>query len=438
MWAGPVLRPSTILTERTGSRVRTRDDDGAWTTVPLTVNAHESVMALLADPAATPDLFALREQARRWRFYDHLRTDADSPARRPGVATYTPVLSPTGDDLAAALLTIERTGDADALQASVDVAFPGSRLVVTEDDDGVCRVAMTQPGLRRPLSAAELSDGTLTFLLLVAAAHATRPPDLLVLNEPESSLHPSLMPAVGALVASAAERSQVLVVTHAGDLVRALRTADATTIELTKGAGATTVEGAGHARRPGVDVAEALRRFQARGGAPDGGAMAAWSAMSVTRAEYWDGQAAGYDRTTAFLEPRLFAPARRWIAERVVGPHPGGRCRHGREPAVRRRPRHRPDDRRRQPGDAAGRLGASSGRRRAGPRRARPTPPTWTCRTAPSTRWSPPSRCAASPTSSPCCVSWPACCDRVAGCSWRTTSSRRPGSAAGCSGCSTS
>jgi ubiquinone/menaquinone biosynthesis C-methylase UbiE len=41
--------------------------------------------------------------------------------------------------------------------------------------------------------------------------------------------------------------------------------------------------------------------------------------MSVTRAEYWDGQAAGYDKTTAFLEPRLFAPARRWIAERVSG-----------------------------------------------------------------------------------------------------------------------
>ncbi|GEK23493.1 AAA family ATPase [Cellulomonas xylanilytica] len=245
VWAGPVLRPSTVLTERTGSRVRTRDDSGAWTSVPLTVHPHESVMALLADPAATPDLFALREQARRWRFYDHLRTDADSPARRPGVSTFTPVLSPTGDDLAAALLTIERTGDADALQASVDVAFPGSRLVVTEDDDGVCRVAMSQPGLLRPLSAAELSDGTLTFLLLVAAAHATRPPDLLVLNEPESSLHPSLMPAVGALVASAAERSQVLVVTHAGDLVRALCTADATTIELTKAAGATGVEGAG-------------------------------------------------------------------------------------------------------------------------------------------------------------------------------------------------
>ena len=36
-------------------------------------------------------------------------------------------------------------------------------------------------------------------------------------------------------------------------------------------------------------------------------------------AAYWDGQASTYDRTTAFLEPRLFAPARRWIADRVSG-----------------------------------------------------------------------------------------------------------------------
>jgi len=245
VWAGEVLRPATTLTERRGSRVRTRGDDGAWTTIPLTLNDHESVMAHLADPEATPDLFALREQARRWRFYDHLRTDADAPARWPGVPTFTPALAPDGDDLAAALLTIDRAGDADGLAAAVDVAFPGSRIQVTETEEGACLLAMTQPGLRRPLSAAELSDGTLTFLLLAAAAFATRPPDLLVLNEPESSLHPSLMPAAGALVARAAERSQVLVVTHAGALARALRDAEATTIELTKAGAVTSVDGAG-------------------------------------------------------------------------------------------------------------------------------------------------------------------------------------------------
>ncbi len=41
--------------------------------------------------------------------------------------------------------------------------------------------------------------------------------------------------------------------------------------------------------------------------------------MSTGRAGYWDEQAATYDRTTAFLEPRLFAPAREWVAQRVTG-----------------------------------------------------------------------------------------------------------------------
>lgn len=39
----------------------------------------------------------------------------------------------------------------------------------------------------------------------------------------------------------------------------------------------------------------------------------------MTRAAYWDGEAASYDRTTAFFEKRLFADARAWIADRVEG-----------------------------------------------------------------------------------------------------------------------
>ncbi|ASR55442.1 hypothetical protein CBP52_10465 [Cellulomonas sp. PSBB021] len=44
--------------------------------------------------------------------------------------------------------------------------------------------------------------------------------------------------------------------------------------------------------------------------------------------DYWDGQAATYDRATAWLEPRLLAPARRWVAERVAAAR-GGRARPG-------------------------------------------------------------------------------------------------------------
>lgn len=44
----------------------------------------------------------------------------------------------------------------------------------------------------------------------------------MVLNEPETSLHPDLLPPLARLIAAAAQRSQVIVVTHARTLVNAL------------------------------------------------------------------------------------------------------------------------------------------------------------------------------------------------------------------------
>ena len=50
--------------------------------------------------------------------------------------------------------------------------------------DGYFEVEMRQHGLLRPLKTAELSDGTLRYLLLVAALLSPRPPALMILNEP--------------------------------------------------------------------------------------------------------------------------------------------------------------------------------------------------------------------------------------------------------------
>jgi predicted ATPase len=82
---------------------------------------------------------------------------------------------------------------------------------------------MHQHGLLRPLKAAELSDGTLRYLLWVAALLTPRPPGLLVLNEPETSLHPDLLPALGRLIAAASDRSQIIVVSHAAGLIDTLQ-----------------------------------------------------------------------------------------------------------------------------------------------------------------------------------------------------------------------
>ena len=64
-------------------------------------------------------------------------------------------------------------------------------------------VRMEMPGIHRPLEAGELSDGTLRYLALVAALLSPRPPELLALNEPETSLHQQLLSPLGRLIAYA-------------------------------------------------------------------------------------------------------------------------------------------------------------------------------------------------------------------------------------------
>ena len=210
-----------MFASRNGPGVQILDDQGKRTTILTDLPPFESMMTHAADPRSVPELLMLRERMRGWRFYDHLRTDPMAPARRSQIGTRTTVLSSDGADIAAALQTINEIGNPKALDEAIEDAFPGSALEISEMD-GSFDVTMRQRGLLRPLRISELSDGTLRYLLLVAALLTPRPPSLLVLNEPETSLHPDLLAPLARLIGKASDRSQVIVVSHAEPLVVAL------------------------------------------------------------------------------------------------------------------------------------------------------------------------------------------------------------------------
>ena len=244
IWYGAVLRPSTLLVDRQGPVVRIRPEDGEWRVVTDHLAPFDSMMTQVADPRNAPEMLTLRELIRAWRFYDHFRTDADAPARLSQIGTRTPVLSNDGSDLAAAIQTIREVGDDAALDGAVQDAFPGGSVCV-ENHSGWFSLSMQQHGLLRPLNAAELSDGTLRYLLLIAALLTPRPPALMVLNEPETSLHPDLLSPLARLIAKAAERSQVVVVTHSIPLIAALgQQKGCHSIMLEKSFGETAIVGA--------------------------------------------------------------------------------------------------------------------------------------------------------------------------------------------------
>jgi predicted ATPase len=244
IWHGSVYRKSAVLVDRHNGLVCLpveRNQEPIILTKNL--SAGDSMLGSIADPHRAPEMLAIRDSIRAWRFYDGFRTDIASPVRVPQIGTFTPVLSDDGTDLPAALQTILEIGDSEALERTVDDAFPGSRISI-QVETGRFEVCLHQHGLLRPLSAAELSDGTLRFLLWAAALLTPRSPELMVLNEPETSLHPDLLPALARLIATASVLNQIVVVSHAPLLIEELeKTLHCRRVHLEKSFGETLIAG---------------------------------------------------------------------------------------------------------------------------------------------------------------------------------------------------
>lgn len=100
LFAGPVLRPSTTLVRRSRGFAEASADSGSgFDELSRSLPSYHSVLAEYAHPHALPELAAVRDRLRGWRFYDGFRVDAGAPARHPQVGTRTPVLADDGSDL---------------------------------------------------------------------------------------------------------------------------------------------------------------------------------------------------------------------------------------------------------------------------------------------------------------------------------------------------
>ena len=195
-----------------------RDASGKMVSYPFAISKSESVLSQIIDPHLYPEISSVRNDIVRWRFYHSFRTDGESPLRQPQIGVQTPVLSTDGSDLAAALQTILEIGDAAALRGAIDTALGGASLLIEAVNGIQFTMSLQIPGLLRPLQPREFSDGQLRFLCLCAALLSPRPPVLLALNEPETSLHPDLIDSLAHLIVVASKQTQLWITTHSEGL----------------------------------------------------------------------------------------------------------------------------------------------------------------------------------------------------------------------------
>ncbi len=87
---------------------------------------------------------------------------------------------------------------------------------------GTIQLFLHYAGLKSPVPATRLSDGTVRYLCLLAVLCHPTPPPLVCLEEPELGLHPDLLPGLAELLVEASHRMQLIVTTHSDVLVDGL------------------------------------------------------------------------------------------------------------------------------------------------------------------------------------------------------------------------
>lgn len=192
----------------------------------------ESLMTMVGSRDEFTDVARVRDEIIRWRFYDTIRTDEDSPARTASPTCWSPILDQEGSNLPSVLQTIRESGRDHLIDSILAQAFPDYRLEIAMEGNQLS-LLWHQPNLARPVSAREISDGTLKFIALTAALLSPKQPPLIVLNEPENSLNQSLYPHLATLIHEASESSQIIVITHAQELAAEIEAlTEVKTIEL--------------------------------------------------------------------------------------------------------------------------------------------------------------------------------------------------------------
>jgi len=182
----------------------------------------ESVLSQRKDPDLYPELtwvgkqFTNIQTFREWSFGRYV------PLRQPQPATLQskPLLADS-TNLGLILNQLEHTDAGPEFNRLIGRFLPRFRRFSTLIEGGTVQFYLHEQGLKSPVPATRLSDGTIRFMALLALLLAPIPPSLICIEEPELGLHPDALGLLAELMVQASTRTQLIVTTHSDALVSA-------------------------------------------------------------------------------------------------------------------------------------------------------------------------------------------------------------------------
>ena len=204
------------------------DDQQASTTI---ISGRErrnvkSDRSILAHPAASgqfSEVAYLVEQFTNLRFYRQLSVGHGSAIRQPQQTDLpNDYLLEDGSNFALIINSLEFAGMKQRFVELLQRFYQPVTNFITRVQNGTVQFFLYEEGLKRPIASSRLSDGTLKYLCLLTILLHPSPPPLICIEEPETGLHPDILPTIADLLVEASQRTQLIVTTHSDRLISAL------------------------------------------------------------------------------------------------------------------------------------------------------------------------------------------------------------------------
>lgn len=187
-------------------------------------NTDLSVLSQVQDPFTYSQIWAIGYEFAKIRLYREWHLGRGTEPRKPQLPDLpSDFLSEDANNLALVVNHLQnRPGVEERLNQELRRFYPRAQKITVRILGGTVQLQLHEEGLRDPIPATRMSDGTLRYLCLLSILLHPDPPPLVCIEEPEIGLHPDIIVRLAHLMEEASERMQLIVTTHSDALVAAL------------------------------------------------------------------------------------------------------------------------------------------------------------------------------------------------------------------------
>lgn len=187
------------------------------------LDPQQSVLSQRKDPDLYPEVTALGQAFsqigifRDWSFGRNVALRQSQPADLPD-----DILLPDARNLGLVLNAIEHSSAWPQLKEAIQRFLPRFERLTTRVQAGNVQIFLHEVGLKTPMPATRLSDGTIRFLALLAILLRPEAAPLICIEEPELGMHPDGVSLLSDLLVEASKKTQLIITTHSDALISAL------------------------------------------------------------------------------------------------------------------------------------------------------------------------------------------------------------------------